>query len=286
MYQYLFERLFSRSSVERSLRSQFADTSPQGNISVNRWRLLRGLPQLPLEADNSGQKARWPTSIRAGGKDIPIFTSALEDCLTREVDLGDFEATQPSASSEMAIRSFAGAEKDFPEVIRFIGEWLTQVRWIQPKAGRNSLSSVSYFQLPSYCFLTDAATRFIPPHTVFSNAHVYALLENLFHEGLHQALYGSMDIDKLVASAYEDRPSVSIPWHAGTLWPIEKVFHAWLVYMDITKLRSLVIANGKWPESSRIIEAAELSRGCADYLQRQLLMHKAVLGPLANALLK
>ncbi len=100
------------------------------------------------------------------------------------------------------------------------------------------ISCCSYRAFPHCAFITDLATCHIPPEIVFPSCHPYPMLENLYHESLHQELFSTINFSNVFLSnqkAFIEK-SVWIPWR-NTHWTLGHAMQGLYVYCHLLVLR-------------------------------------------------
>lgn len=215
-------------------------------------------------------------SITLHDREIEIISMGVSQSVLAGIGLAEFELCSPAKQSADI---FSQLETLPPEIIREVGnisEWSRGIIWARGRSAEISLSSCTFYELPNYSIVTDLATNYLPPKVFCAIPHPYALIENLYHESIHQAIFGSMDVDGLLGDG--EPPDIWVPWH-GTHWPMEQAFHAWLVYERVGRLRKLALRSNIARSIPELEVALEQALDCASYLRGEIAFHRHGLGP-------
>jgi hypothetical protein len=113
------------------------------------------------------------------------------------------------------------------------------------------------------------------------------VIDNLYHESLHHALFSSTDVDGFAAplTVEIDLITVEVPWH-DTRWPLLQAYHAWFVYSHLTPFRRRCLDRlGNPIFRSLVQDAAADAEDCARILGKEVRKHRAILGRLGEGVL-
>lgn len=164
------------------------------------------------------------------------------------------------------------------EVSAVLAASLGMVCWLRPAHGStNQLSSTSFYEFPHCAFVTDLVTRHVSPNVLFPKPSAYALLDNLYHEALHQQLIATMRGVTLLDAAAGNF-TVEVEWRQER-WQVEHALHALLVYRRLTEFRRTMALRAE-PALSQVLErAGSDASDCALRLKRGLLDIKTAFTP-------
>lgn len=166
------------------------------------------------------------------------------------------------------------------EPLSVIGNFVSMVCWIRPKSGGGvGVSSTSFYEFPHCVFLSDLGARHIAPDFMLGSASGYALLDNLYHESLHQQLIATLRGRAFFTpEARNVVDAVYVPWRR-THWGAEHAVHALLVYSKVAELRaraaSLFAAQAALATELHV--AVEQARECRALLKQAVLAQRALL---------
>ena len=137
-------------------------------------------------------------------------------------------------------------------------------------------ASTSFYELRSVAFVSQLGFHYIPPECLTKDISVYALFDNIFHEALHQhlinELYDSDEDEEIENYNYRIQgDSIFVEWRQAE-WASEHAFQAAYVYRNLWFFRALNL-DRRLGQFNRE-EIVEVSRDCALYLVRQLLIRR------------
>lgn len=205
------------------------------------------------------------TTSQICGTTVRWASDGIGDHLLQELLLQGHCVASPAASRrgmlELAIEELA----NFPSVFEVLQEYTSILVWLAPDdehPGAPILTSASLPALPHTTFITDKATRHIPPNHIYPAPLTYALLENLVHEALHQQLSATLLQEDLLRPDYEAARAelVPVPWR-GASWEPDRVLHAVHVYKSLLSFRSTRLRSGDVPTLERAFVESALAEG-------------------------
>jgi hypothetical protein len=185
---------------------------------------------------------------------------------------------EPSSEFESLHKAMLDAislmQTAWPARASYTTQWISIVQWVaQGPLGIGQLLTSSTFPAFPHCaFMSKKAMRHIPPNIVLESSATYALLENLFHEALHQQLSSSLLFLASIRDEYDSRKcsKIEVPWR-GSAWEPDRVFHATFVYSQILNLRIDAIKFGiQLPNQHSMLIVAKEALLALEYLYSQL----------------
>ena len=159
---------------------------------------------------------------------------------------------------------------------------------ISVSAASGLLTSVSVPDLPFCSFFSSRAALHIPPHIQVPRPDIHFLAENLYHESVHQKVTLTLLEKEWLKPGYHTltSPRVAVPWrtHAASsamrLWEIDRVLHAWIVYLSLLHYRhtqACLFPHSAWGEYFN------QARECAIFLGKALRDNHTLFTPLGHA---
>jgi len=128
-----------------------------------------------------------------------------------------------------------------------------------PQTGR-CLTSVSIPDLPFCSFFSRKAFLHIPPEILSPTPDVRFLAENLCHEAIHHRVSLTLLENDILQPEYHSRlsPKVAIPWRqkdrgAVSFWELDRVLHAFSVYVGLLPYRQKEAARERQEQLSHLI---------------------------------
>lgn len=112
------------------------------------------------------------------------------------------------------------------------------------------LTSCSLPDVPLCAFLTERASRHIPPLTLAEAPSPRHTAENIYHEAVHQMVNVKLLTEGLLPEDYDAQtgPRVPIYWRADSIernrqWELDRVLHAAAVYVHLLDWRARELAD-------------------------------------------
>lgn len=175
-------------------------------------------------------------------EDHPIYTcKRLPSFIWDSLPLTGLQYVSDTAFLESYLKKTLLVMKNFsPQVFEYVTSWISIIQWVEltPHMNGTLLTSSTFPQLPHCIFLSHKSLKHIPPNIISDDFIEYFLLENIFHEALHQQLSSTILFCASIHENYDANhvKKINIPWRGGD-WEPDRIFHATFVYAHLLNFR-------------------------------------------------
>ena len=143
------------------------------------------------------------------------YLERVSDLSTKDLEklqLSNYQVSDNEQYYTLIQQSLKKFHKYFKEQVNTIKDHTVFLAMIEPQNEicKDVISTTTFYDYPFCTFFTKYGFKFIPPKTVFNSVNYYAIIDNLYHESLHQKLL----IQILLGNIFENVNQISSPDYA------------------------------------------------------------------------
>jgi hypothetical protein len=212
--------------------------------------LEQGSPPYLLKSIREGWPIEDPRKYYCGRTNSKLLTISDNICICisginrkamKEIELQNYVVRVPTnIQIEIVKKGIELLKSEFSEFYEIVNSNLALIVLVKStKKSDSRFASSSYFEFPNCIFIQDLAFRYLPPNSLLPKSAVYAFLDNLLHEAVHQRIF-NLDFFSAICKNYSEDLVVKIPWRQ-TYWSFYHAFHSYGVYVSLSEFRTQFI---------------------------------------------